>query len=388
MSETIQVRQTTYSNLAAQNETETPIETTAVAQEQAATTDDKLGVVEVPEVIAETQPQEQAAETTTTETETQEDNEASVSFNYEDFGTQEQAQPEQQAQPQQVSLKELIKKASADEVKELLKEVGIEDFALELNEHIKKGGKPIDYLNAKAIDWDVVPDTDIVKDNLKKEFPNLTEQEITKLYNKKYNQSDLADEDEKEDGLLMLKADAYKLRQQKKAEQAQFKIADGKVLQQEVTAPNPLSQEQAEQQRKQYEAVVDFFKNHEATKAVTESKRVAIDLGENGTFNFKLEKPEILLNAVLDANTWARITAANPGEPDATKLQPDVKKLQRLVLAAINPNYEKDLVNYGKSLGKKSFIKEQQNAQRPLGQSANQSTDKPSFAIGVGGRYN
>lgn len=384
MSDTITVKQSTYSTMEAQNATET---VEAPQTETVATETDNLGVVEVPDVVAPTTTE--VVETTTLETVEQEENEASVEFNYDQFEQKPETQEQQAAQSQPtLSLKELAKKASEDEIKELLKEIGINEFALELNEHIKKGGKPVDYLNAKAINWDEVPDTDLVKDSLKKEYPNLTNEEVSRIYNKKYNQYDLADDDEREEGLLMLKAEAYKIRQQRKAEQANFKIADVQVAPQSNGIDEAQMQQAAEQQREQYKAVADFFQNHEATKAVNESKRVAIDLGDNGVFNFKLDKPEILVNALLDGNTWARITASNPGEPDVTKLQPDVKKLQRIVLAAINPNYEKDLVNYGKSLGKKTFIQEQQNAKRPLGQSTNLSTDKPSFSLGVGGKYN
>jgi hypothetical protein len=59
-----------------------------------------------------------------------------------------------------------------------------------------------------------------------------------------------------------------------------------------------------------------------------------------------------------------------------------VAKLQKLVIAAMNPNYEKDLVNYGKSLGLKNIVEEGQNARKPNGTVPTVSNDSPSMAWG------
>jgi hypothetical protein len=72
-----------------------------------------------------------------------------------------------------------------------------------------------------------------------------------------------------------------------------------------------------------------------------------------------------LTRAILDGEFWKRITSVNPKEPDVTKLVPNVALQQRLAFIAMNPNYEKDLVNYGRSLQLPSLVKEGQNIVAP-----------------------
>jgi uncharacterized protein (DUF934 family) len=140
-------------------------------------------------------------------------------------------------------------------------------------------------------------------------------------------------------------------------------------------------QEMQAQQAQQVQQALQFFKEHEATKNLMESKRVAIDLGDNGKFNFTVDKPENLMAVALDSEKWQRAIAVNPQEADPSKLIPDVAKLQKIALIALNPNYEKDLVNYGKSLGLKTIVEEGQNARRPVGSTPAQPNESFAEAI-------
>jgi len=84
----------------------------------------------------------------------------------------------------------------------------------------------------------------------------------------------------------------------------------------------------------------------------------------------------------LDGEKWQRAISVNPQEADPAKLIPDVAKLQKIALVALNPNYEKDLVNYGKSLGLKAIIEEGQNARRPVGSAPAQPNESLGEAFG------
>ena len=101
---------------------------------------------------------------------------------------------------------------------EVLKKLGVNDFALEIDEYLAKGGKAIDYLNAKSIDYNSFTDADIVKEDLKKQYPTFTPQQIDLMFNRKYSVSDVAEDEEKEFVGLQLKADAYNSRQLKISE--------------------------------------------------------------------------------------------------------------------------------------------------------------------------
>jgi len=217
----------------------------------------------------------------------------------------------------------------------------------------------LDYLNAKAIDYNKVSDESLVKADLQKQYPTFSPQQIDLMFNRKYVVPEHAEQEDKEFAELQLKADAHNTRQQKIAEQQRFKIAEPVQQNQEAQV------QQAAEQRRQMEETFKWYQENEATKNLMTSKRVAIDLGEDGNFNYAIDKPEALMKGILDGETWRRMTSVNPKESDVTKLIPDVAKLQRLVLAASNPNYEKDLVNYGKSLALPKLVAEGQNISQP-----------------------
>ena len=305
-----------------------------------------------------------------------EDNQSSFSMPNFD-GEVDSEGEEGQAAAAVVDWKEELKKANP---KDILKELGYDDFLAEFAEFRKNGGDAYKYLEAKAFDWETVNHQDLVLDELKLQYPHLSDDKIEKLYQAKYKQSEFASDDDKEIGAIQLEADAELIRQKRIAEQKTFQIPDV-MNSQEV---NQLQERMAEQQKIENERVqqaLQFFKEHEATKNLMESKRVAIDLGDNGKFNFTVDKPETLMAVALDSEKWQRAIALNPQEADPSKLIPDVAKLQKIALVALNPNYEKDLVNYGKSLGLKSIVEEGQNARRPIGSTPAQPNESFAEAI-------
>jgi len=267
-----------------------------------------------------------------------------------------------------------LKKANP---KDILKELGYDDFVAEFAEYRKNGGDAYKYLEARAFDWNDVYHQDLVKDDLKLQYPHLTEDKIEKLYQAKYKQSDMSSDEDREIGLIQLEADAELVRQKRISEQNAFQIPEVATAQEAVELQNRIA-EQQKLQAEHSQRIIEFFREHEATKSLYESKRVAIDLGDNGKFNFNIDKPENLMAIALDSEKWQRAISINPQEADVNKLVPDVAKLQKIALVALNPNYEKDLVNYGKSLGLKAIVEEGQNARRPIGSTPAQPNE--SFA--------
>lgn len=259
--------------------------------------------------------------------------------------------------------RELIKKVDP---KELYKEIGINEFSLELNDYIKNGGDPADYLAAKSIDYNKVSDEDLIKDDLKKQYPHFSSTDINRLYNRKYGTNEAMSEEEMEDKRLELKADAHTRRQQKISEQQKFKIPS--PIQNENTIQKDFEQEMqriSAEEKQRMDATIKWYSDHDATKNLIQSKRVTVSLGDMGSFNFNVDKPENLMKPILNSEVWQRVTSMNPGEPDVNKLIPDVNKIQRLALMSMNPNYEIDLVNYGKSLKLKELQAEGQNIKIP-----------------------
>ena len=323
---------------------------------------------------------EEATSTVVTEPEAKvEENVTAFSIpNFGDEPTGEIATETQASAPVQVTdWREQLRNSNP---KEILKELGYDDFVADFAEFRKNGGDAYKFLEAKAFDWNNVSHTDLVFDELKLQYPNLSDDKIEKLYQARYKQTDFASDEDREIGLIQLEADAELVRQKRVYEQQQFRIP-------EVSRPQEVDNQlqYAEQERyiaEQQQQVLQFFREHDATKSLLESKRVAIDLGDNGKFNFNIDKPENLMAVALDGEKWQRAISVNPQEADPAKLIPDVAKLQKIALVALNPNYEKDLVNYGKSLGLKAIIEEGQNARRPIGSAPAQPNESLGEAFG------
>jgi hypothetical protein len=300
-----------------------------------------------------------------------------ASFSMPSFDGESNEGEEGEAAATIVDWKEELKKANP---KDILKELGYDDFVAEFAEFRKNGGDAYKYLEAKAFDWETVNHQDLVLDELKLQYPHLADDKIEKLYQAKYKLSEYASEEDKEVGLIQLEADAELIRQKRISEQKAFQIPEVSRSQEAIDTQNRMA-EQQEIQAQQVQQALQFFKEHEATKNLMESKRVAIDLGDNGKFNFTVDKPENLMAVALDSEKWQRAIAVNPQEADPSKLIPDVAKLQKIALVALNPNYEKDLVNYGKSLGLKTIVEEGQNARRPVGSTPAQPNESFAEAI-------
>jgi hypothetical protein len=323
---------------------------------------------------------EEPSSTVVTEPEAQVE-ENVTAFSMPSFGEESVEDSNEEAQSsatvQVTDWKEQLKKSDP---KEILKELGYDEFVADFAEFRKNGGDAYKFLEAKAFDWNNVSHTDLVFDELKLQYPNLSDDKIEKLYQSRYKQTDFASDEDREVGLIQLEADAELVRQKRIQEQQQFRIP-------EVSKPQEVDNQlqYAEQERllaEQQQQVLQFFREHDATKSLLESKRVAIDLGDNGKFNFNIDKPENLMAVALDGEKWQRAISVNPQEADPAKLIPDVAKLQKIALVALNPNYEKDLVNYGKSLGLKAIIEEGQNARRPVGSAPAQPNESLGEAFG------
>jgi hypothetical protein len=333
---------------------------------------------EEPATEAQTETQTQTVQdenTTASDNTTTEENASSFSMPSLDG----QADGQQEANSTNATIvdwKEELKKANP---KDVLKELGYDDFLAEFAEYRKNGGDAYKYLEARAFDWGTVSHQELILDELKSQYPHLTEDKVERLYQAKYRQSDMASDEDREVGLIQLEADAELVRQKRITEQKQFQIPEP------VRTQEANTQEMYEEQRKleidQSQKILQFFQEHEATKNLYQSKRVAIDLGDNGKFNFNIDKPENLMSVALDSEKWQRAISINPQEADLSKLVPDVAKLQKIALVAMNPNYERDLVNYGKSLGLKAIVEEGQNARRPIGNTPAQPNESFAEAI-------
>jgi len=240
---------------------------------------------------------------------------------------------------------------------ELLKELGFDPFAVQLNEHIKKGGSAEDYLKAKAVDYTKVPDTILAKEALKAEYPTLSEDDIEEMYNDKYKQDDFATDDEKRRGAVYMKADAAKQRQRLIDEQQNFKLPEAPAAAQTSIS----AEEQAKQAAKLISDTITYLNTSDNNiKSLNESKSLAVSVGENvEPFKFEIDDPSVITRAIADVSFLSQILSDDKGVLDT-------RKAQEMVMFALNPeNFKKSIVNYGKQLALREMVASGQNAGLP-----------------------
>jgi hypothetical protein len=305
--------------------------------------------------VPEPQAEPQAATATPESTDnnyTVTDEEVTSNFNFPTFDENgQQVQPTEQAESKVADWRTALKQADP---KEVLKELGFDDFTLEFAEYRKNGGDPYAYLEAKSLDWNKVPDDKLVMDSLKSKYPNMDEQELKDYFNYKYKQGEFDSDEEKRYGSLTLKAEASEIRQQRIAEQQRFKVP---VIEQAKPSAEQLAQEQ--KIKEENEKLIQYVNNHESTKALLNSKRVAIKLPDGiKPFNYNVD-PKVVLDALYNPEAANKYGRLKTGEPD-------VQLAYELALFKMNPEqFKRDLINIGKGIGHRKEVEEAQNIKKP-----------------------
>lgn len=348
---------------------ETPVETPEISNTTVGNTGQLEAASEAPPTAPATEntPAETTPPPTTPATTTnQEENSTDFSFGEPAIEPTTTSAPANQTTPATESkpafdLDSFLKNTDK---KELYKKLGINDFAAELNDYISVGGDPADYLAAKGIDWNKVGDLDLIKNEFEKKYAFLTPEDRAILFNKKYAINDLDDDDTKADKRIAAQTDAHEIRMQRIAEQQKFKIPEKVNVASVIDDPDyknfKNTKEQREQAQNQFR---QFVEAHEATKALNESKRVAVPLGEDGkTFNFNIKDPAAITNALTDGGqTLSKLFTNAKGEPD-------INKQQLFILFAHDPQkFVKHIFDYGRSQGAKATVESNQNAGRTIG---------------------
>lgn len=257
------------------------------------------------------------------------------------------------------NLDEEIKKVDR---KELLKKLDIPEFAIELAEHLRNGGAASDYLTARAIDYTKVSDEELIKADMRAAYPHLEPEKIEKLFNSRYRITEFATDADREIAEIQMQADAGLIRTKKITEQQKFKVPDSPVNQ--VDPGYAEWKEQSANAAAAIEQHNTFVLNHEATKSLNESKKIALNFGEGvRPLNMKIGNPELITRALTDDGTILnRFLTTNTG-------QLDVAKQQLVTLFAADPQqFINKIFNYGQQVGVyKKVVGEGQNASRPAG---------------------
>lgn len=228
-----------------------------------------------------------------------------------------------------------------------------DEFLTGLIDYYKETGDVTPYLEAKSVDFDSMSDLDVVRHSLKKQYPDMSEQNFERLFNRdvinKYNlNEDLHSQDEIELGKELLKLEASKQRKSLIDEQQKFSVPTGTQQQ----GPSAEEQEAAVQQWRQSVEGNDF------TKSVLNDRRVVVEF-DGEPFAYEIDDPQSVVDMTIDNNKFFQLFQNEGGEID-------YGKWYKVLNYATDPDtFERSLISHGKNLGGKEVVSEIKNPSRP-----------------------
>ena len=222
-----------------------------------------------------------------------------------------------------------------------------DDFIKNVVEFYEKTGDLTPYLQAKLVDFNGMPDEEILRRNLREQYADLSDKAFDRLYKQQVNDkykldADEYGEDDSELGRELLKAEASRIRNQYLEWQNGFK------------APEPeISNEQndAIEMMKRFEQEVV---SNEFTKGLIDGKKLSIKTSD-GEFNYEIPEANSLVEMTVNNDKFFNQFANSNG-------QLDYAKWYKTAAYSQNPElFEKSLINYGKTLGRSEVTKEIKN---------------------------
>lgn len=244
----------------------------------------------------------------------------------------------------------------------------MDEFLQGLVQYYNETGDLTPYLEAKTVNYAEMNDEEVMRRNLRNQYPNLTDKNFDRLYEREVTQKYQLDErryneGEVELGRELLKAEADKVRSELVENQKNF------------TAPvkEDNSEQVAQDQQAALEEWTKSVQSNNVTQAVLNDKRVVIDY--NGeSFAYELDNPQAMVDMTVDNNKFFEIFQGEGG-------QVDYGKWYKVLNYALDPDtFEKSLIAHGKNLGGSEVVKEIKNPSTPRrAQAADGGNSKEDF---------
>ena len=246
----------------------------------------------------------------------------------------------------------------------------------------KENGNVTEYLNELSKDYTQMPAEDVMRHQLRIDYPKASEAQLDVLYKKeiveKYNLNSY-DEDEANEGKLLLEAKADKYRDEL------AKAHQEKLL---PTAPDRSAAAQEEEQRlaEFSKHIVTEFNNNPYTKEVLSKNAITIGEGAD-KFSFPIDSKAVT-DLVLNGDTTGELMFEKVNKDGQEVFLP--KTQHQLLVATVNKYGEKfitELAKHYKSLGSKAAIEPIDNA-RPTGQKQTSiASEEPTSLAGAMAKY-
>lgn len=247
----------------------------------------------------------------------------------------------------------------------------------------KQGGDLKSYLDEASKDFSAMSSEDVMRHQLRLEYPKATEAQLDVLFKKeiveKYNLNSY-DEDEQNEGKLLLDAKADKYREQL-AEMQRNKLI-------------PESSSYSEQQQAQQKAIMEYtnsviqnFTDNQYTRDVMSNNAITIGEGAD-KFVFPVDAKE-LTNLIIHGDEEGDLMfEKKQGEDGKMQLVP--KAEHQFLVAAINKYGNKfftELAKHYKSLGSKAAIDPIDNARPVEARMTSSSSPEPTSIVGAMAKY-
>jgi hypothetical protein len=246
----------------------------------------------------------------------------------------------------------------------------------------KEGGNVQEYLQEASKDYSQMPAEEVMRHQLRNEYPKASEAQLDVLYKKeiveKYNLGSF-DDDEANEGKLLLEAKADKYRDGLIESQKQKILPSGSQY-------SESQRQQQEEVEKLTQSVINSFQENPYTKEVLSKNSITFGEG-NEKFTFPIDA-----KAVTDL----AINGDVNGDLMFDKIQKDgeetyVPKAQhQMLVATVNKYGEKfitELAKHYKSLGSKAAIEPIENARPIENRSSSNATQEPTSVAGAMAKY-
>jgi hypothetical protein len=206
----------------------------------------------------------------------------------------------------------------------------------ELNRFVSETGRsPEDYFKTQTQNYDEMSDSEVIKEYLSLENPDLTQKEIDLFFDSTYKQNeDKYNSEDNELGKIHLKRDVAKARDELKE------------LQEEYWSPNELSDtysdEEVEQmEMEQREQLENFYDGMD--KELEDIESLTFQINENESFDYKLteEDKQVVGDALANLDDFFAPYMDEKGEIDRESLAVDMMamKLQDKIVRSVASQY-------------------------------------------------
>jgi hypothetical protein len=227
------------------------------------------------------------------------------------------------------------------------------------------------YLEEITTDYEQMSSEDVMRRQLREEYPKATERQLDVLFRKeiveRYN-LDSMDDDLVEEGKLLLDAKAESYREKLIQQQEQLQLPD---------YVNSASESEMRAQQ-EFENYKQNLISNQLTQELMQNKRLTIGEGDE-KFSYNLTNPNNIVNNLFDSNAWAnKLFDIQKDSQGNEVFVPNVEK--QLLVSAILEDHKgflKEMAKYYKSLGGKATIDSLENASPTGGAAPSKPASEP-----------